>query len=81
MTVKLPEANFFDRILKFFGKSRGVMIPPDIQNKYGRYVYARAKRENFWKALFRPKGKELPKGFVDINSLSEQNSNQAEHGF
>ena len=75
MTVKLPEPNFFDRILKLLGKSRGVMIPTDIHNEYGRYVYAEANRENFWKALFRPKGRELPNGFVDIYLLPDEHSN------
>jgi len=77
MTIKVPTPNIYDRILKFFGKKRGVIIPTDFYKKFGQYVYAKAKRENFWKALLRPKGQNLPEGVVDIYSLYDQQLNHS----
>jgi len=66
MTIKLPEPNIFDRVLHFIGKKRGVFIPTTEYENYGQYSYAVGKKENFLKALLRPKGEQLPDGFIDI---------------
>ena len=66
MTIKLSEPNIFDQFLNFLGKKRGVFIPTKAYEDYGQYVYAVAKKENYWKALLRPAGKSLPDGFIDI---------------
>ena len=54
MTIKLPETSFPDRVLKAFGKKRGVILPQHVYEKHGAYAYASAQKERFWKALFRP---------------------------
>ena len=69
MTVKIPKPNFFDKLLNFLGKKRGVIVPTNAYEKYGQYVYASCQRESFWKALFRPKGSNLPDDTADIYSL------------
>ncbi|MEE8431311.1 MAG: hypothetical protein V3S16_08685 [Candidatus Desulfatibia sp.] len=69
MTIKLPKENIFDRILKVMGKKRGYKIPWEAYEKLGPYVYAIAEKESFWKALFRPKNKELPEGYLNMYSF------------
>ena len=66
MTIKLSEPNIFDQFLNFLGKKRGVFIPTKAYEDYGQYVYAVAKKENYWKALLRPADKPLPEGSMDI---------------
>jgi hypothetical protein len=56
MTIKNPPENLFDKILKLFGKERKIIIPSEagkIYDKLGAYVQIKAKRENFFIALFR----------------------------
>jgi hypothetical protein len=65
MTLRIPKQNFADRLLISLGKKRGVIVPADIQGKFGPYAFEQAKRESFWKALFRQKGMPLPKGVLD----------------
>ena len=72
MTIKIPEKNFADKLLALFGKRRGILIPFDPYKDFGPYVISVAKRENFWKALFRGKNKPLPKGIIDGNSYAKQ---------
>jgi len=58
MTIRVPHTNILDRILAFFGKERDIVIPDqagEIYEKYGPYVYIKAKRGSFWKALLRKK--------------------------
>ena len=60
MTIRVPHINLLDRIVAIFGKERGIVIPEragEIYEKYGPYVYIRAKRESFWKTLLRRKPK------------------------
>lgn len=56
MTIRIPSENIFDKILKIIGKERNVNIPDGTDNVYedkGPYVQIHAKREGFFKALFR----------------------------
>jgi len=56
MTIKIPSANIFDKILKILGKERKIIIPEDANEIYkekGPYVQMQAEREGFFKALFR----------------------------
>jgi hypothetical protein len=58
VTIKIPADNILDRILKYFGKKRGVILPPEankIYKKTGPYVQIKARKENFFKALFSKK--------------------------
>ena len=60
MTVKAPRKNIFDKILAVLGKQRDIIVPENTDEsyrKYGPYVYIRANRESFWKALFKKKAK------------------------
>ena len=60
MTIRIPKKNILDRILLIIGKERDIVIPEEageIYEKYGPYVYIKAKRENFWKALLRKKAR------------------------
>ena len=56
MTIKIPPENLLDKVLKLFGKERQVIIPEEagkIYKEKGPYVQIKAKREGFFKALFR----------------------------
>ena len=56
MTIRMPPENIFDKILKIMGKERKVIIPEEtgeIYKEKGLYVQIKAKREGFFKALFR----------------------------
>jgi len=59
MTIKIQQPDMFDDILKMFGKKRAVYMPEN-PKKYGYY---QAKRENFFKALFRSSARPLPEGW------------------
>jgi len=69
MTMQFPKISFADKILKLLGKKRGVKIPADAYEKFGPHVYVKAQKENFWKALTRPRDRDLPEGMVDIFSF------------
>ena len=69
MTIKMPEKTICDWILKALGKKRGVHIPTGTYEKYGPYAYSTATKENFFRALLRPKDADLPEGMVDIDSF------------
>jgi hypothetical protein len=71
----MPEENIFDRILRFFGKRRGAIIPVGAYKEFGDHVYIRARKENFWKALLRPGHRELPEDMLDLYSVSDIKSN------
>jgi hypothetical protein len=72
MTIRLPEPNIFDRFLKLLGKKRGVIIPKGgIYEKFGSSFYAKAYKENFWRALLRPRGDKLPDHFIDIFQIED----------
>jgi hypothetical protein len=56
MTIRVPPENILDKNLKNLGKERQVIIPEEAGKIYGErepYVQIRAKRESFFKALFR----------------------------
>ena len=56
MTIKVPPDNIWDNILNLFGKKRRVIIPDnvgEVYGKFGQYSTIKARRENFWRALFR----------------------------
>ena len=84
MTIKVLKPTIGDRILAFLGKKRGVIVPTDVYEKHGLYAYAKAKRESFWKALFRSKSKPFPENVFDLDTLrekiksSERNNHQRE---
>ena len=67
MTIRKPDPTIGDRILKFFGKKRGIILPADLYKEFGPYAYIKAKKENFWKALFRSKKAPLPENVTDID--------------
>lgn len=71
MTIKIPDPNLADKILKFYGKKRGVIFPDQAYTKFGPHIYAVAKRESFWKALLRPRNQDLPAGMIDIFSFQD----------
>jgi hypothetical protein len=60
-----------DKVLKAFGKKRGVQIPDEGYKQFGPYAYSTAKKESFLRALLRPKAKPLPEGMVDLDSLDQ----------
>jgi len=70
MTIKIPKKTIGDKVLKALGKKRGVHIPAETYKEFGPYAYAAAKKENFLRALIRPKNEPLPKGMVEIDSVN-----------
>ncbi len=56
MTIRAPQ-NIVDKLLAVFGKERKIVVPKDIDEKYGPYADIKAKRESFWKVLFGKKTK------------------------
>ena len=61
MTIRIPDDNILDKILKILGKEREIVIPESVKkvySKYGPNVQIRAKKENFFKALFRKTQKQ-----------------------
>ena len=55
MTIRIPNDNILDKILKLFGKEREIIVPEGaekIYKEYGPYVQIKAKKENFFRALF-----------------------------
>ncbi len=56
MTIRIPPENLLDKVLKLFGKERQVIMPEEAEKLYeekGPYVQIKAKREGFFKVLFR----------------------------
>jgi hypothetical protein len=61
MTIRVPADNILDKILSLFGKEREIVIPEGagkIYREYGPSVQIMAKKENFFKALFRKNKKQ-----------------------
>ncbi len=55
MTIRTPDDNILDKILKLFGKERKIVVPEGaekIYEEYGPHVQIKAKKENFFRALF-----------------------------
>jgi hypothetical protein len=65
MTLRIPEPNIGDIILRYFGKKRGLIFPNGRLEAQGIDVYATAIKESFWKALLRPRNSQLPAGAAD----------------
>jgi len=60
MATDARKSNVPDRILGLLGKKRGTIDGSNVSEKYGLYVYFESKQESFWKALFKPRDRELP---------------------
>ena len=55
MTIRIPDDNILDKILKLFGKEREIIVPGGAEKIYkelGPHVQIKAKKESFFKALF-----------------------------
>jgi hypothetical protein len=65
VTIQIPPKNIFDKILALCGRRRGVIIPAEAYEKFGQYVHASARRENFFKAIIRPRNSPFPEGVLD----------------
>jgi len=58
MTIRIPPENILDKVLRLFGRERKITIPEGIDAIYknkGPYVQIKAKREGFFKVIFRKK--------------------------
>ena len=69
MTIRMPNEGFPDKILKAFGKRRGVKVPAEMFKDFHTQkvdVYAVAQKESFRKALLRPNDEELPEEFSNL---------------
>jgi len=56
MTIRKPPDNIWDKILQLIGKKRRIRMPDcagEIYEKFGQHAIIKAKKENFWKVLFR----------------------------
>ena len=71
MTIRMPETNICDRFLNLLGKKRGVKFPNGAYDRFDPYVYAKAYKENFWKALLRPTAHPLPEGMIDLSLIED----------
>lgn len=73
MTLKIQEPNILDKILGLLGKKRGFVLPENNSyQKWGSYTTYLISRENFFRALFRPK-KRTPKNILyDITEIEER---------
>lgn len=55
MTIRYPKDSFLNKILKYFGKERKIILPDNLQelnDKYGPYSNISLKKENLWEVLF-----------------------------
>ena len=55
MTIRTPDDNILDKILKLFGKERKIVVPEGaekIYKEYGPHVQIKAKKQTFFRALF-----------------------------
>jgi len=71
MTIKVPEPNIFDKLLRQFGKSRGVIIPENAHCFHGKENHMDCKKESLFKSLCRSRDKALPKDRADIFLLQK----------
>ncbi len=72
MTIKIPDPSMGDRILRLFGKKRALVIPKVRVERKEIDIYAVAIKENFWKALLRPRKSQLPDGSVDYDTFKKE---------
>jgi len=64
MTIRYPKYTIGDKFLALVGKKRAVYIPGDVYKTLGPYVIVQAKKESFWRALFRSKKQNPPTGWI-----------------
>jgi hypothetical protein len=72
MTLRIPDPNIGDKILRLFGKKRALIIPKVRVERKEIDIYAVAVKESFWKALFRPRKSQLPNGSVDYETFEKE---------
>jgi hypothetical protein len=61
MTIRIPNDNILDRILRLLGKERQVIMPEGagkIYEKFGPSVQIKGRKESFFTALFRKTEKQ-----------------------
>ena len=63
MTYRIPEKTLADKLLALIGKQRALSIPENAYRRLGPYVIMQAQKESFWRAFFRPKNENPPKGW------------------
>jgi hypothetical protein len=80
MTIKLPQPNLLDKLLRSLGKKRGVVIPIYSYDELGRFSYYFARKESLIKALFRSSKTDLPEGLIDIFEVSALCGSGGENG-
>jgi hypothetical protein len=73
MTIVIPKPNFIDKLLKFIGKMRGVMVRGETGDPNSTQTYYAPRKESILRALLRPRWKALPEGMIDIFSLDVRN--------
>jgi hypothetical protein len=71
MTLRIPEPSIGDKVLRLFGKKRALVIPNVRVERKEIDIYAVAVKENFWKALLRPRKSQLPAGSVDYETFEK----------
>ncbi|MCD4718484.1 MAG: hypothetical protein K8S13_01300 [Desulfobacula sp.] len=69
MTIRMPDSSISDKVLKCFGKKRGLILPKIINEQDVHSFYATAIKENFWKALFRSRNEQLPLNVIDYETF------------
>lgn len=69
MTFRIPQETFADKILSMIGKRRALWIPKDAYRQFGQCVIVQARKESFWRALFRPKNQEPTQGWFYYNNI------------
>jgi hypothetical protein len=72
MTIRIPEPDTGDRILRYFGKKRALIFPNGRLEAQGIDVYATAIKESFWAALLRPRNSQLPAGAADYETVRKE---------
>jgi hypothetical protein len=72
MTIRIPEPSIGDKVLRLFGKKRALIIPKVPVERKEIDIYAVAVKENFWKALLRPRKSRLPDGSVDYETFEKE---------
>jgi len=65
MHLRLPKASIFDKFLRVVGKKRVVYFPALSHAEHCQLI---GKKENFLRALFRPKSKEIKEDALHVFS-------------
>ena len=60
MKTEMIEPTAADKILRVFGRERGLIINCNGSAMHGLYISAEARPESFWRALLRPKAHRFP---------------------